>query len=282
MKLETYRRISERAEHYSAAGNWAAARSEWLLALPISPDGCGVMLEISYVESLAGNYRQARDWALRAADPGPRSVEGAVSLVRRLRTFNELRRLRLKAADYVDDKLAPATVLVECASQLSILNDYEPALNCAEAAVGRAPGDPSARLVRGQLLAQYGRFDQAAHEFEWVLQRHPRSALAWWLLARIRKQTMVANHVPQLRAIIQAPGIPPGDQALIARALHKELDDIGDFEGAWQALEVLCDARRRTEPYDAAEIGKLIDALIAWSPVAEPQATAERGCAWTR
>ena len=70
------------------------------------------MLEISYVESLAGNYRQARDWALRAADPGPRSVEGAVSLVRRLRTFNELRRLRLKAADYVDDKLAPATVLV--------------------------------------------------------------------------------------------------------------------------------------------------------------------------
>ena len=85
---------------------------------------------------------------------------------------------------------------------------------------------------------------------------------------------MVANHVPQLRAIIQAPGIPPGDQALIARALHKELDDIGDFEGAWQALEVLCDARRRTEPYDAAEIGKLIDALIAWSPVAEPQATA--------
>ena len=101
MKLETYRRISERAEHYSAVGNWAAARSEWLLALPISPDGSEVMLEISYVESLAGNYRQARDWALRAADPGPRSREGAVSLVRRLRTFNELRCLRLKAAGYL-------------------------------------------------------------------------------------------------------------------------------------------------------------------------------------
>lgn len=274
MKLETYRRISERAEHYSAVGNWAAAKSEWLLALPISPDGSEVMLEISYVESLAGNYRQARDWALRAADPGPRSREGAISLVRRLRTFNELRCLRLKAADYLDDKLAPAAVLVECASQLSILNDYEPALECAEAAVGRAPGDPSARLVRGQLLAQYGNFDQAAQEFEWVLQRYPRSALAWWSLARIRKQTTAANHVPHLRAIIQAPGMHPGDKALIARALHKELDDIGDFEGGWQVLQILCDARRRTEPYDMAEFGKLVDALIDWSPLAGPQASA--------
>lgn len=274
MKLEIYRQISERAEHYSAVGNWAAARSEWLLALPISPDGCEVMLEISYVESLAGNYRQARDWALRAADPGPCSSEGAISLVRRLRTFNELRCLCLKAGDYLDDKLAPAAVLVECARQLSILNAYQPALECAEAAVGRAPADPSARLVRGQLLAQYGKFDQAVQEFEWVLQRYPRSALAWWLLARIRKQTMAANHVPHLRAIIQAPGVPPDDKALIARALHKELDDIGDFDGAWQALQIMCDARRRTESYDMAEFGKLVDALIDWSPLAGSQASA--------
>jgi tetratricopeptide (TPR) repeat protein len=273
MELDRYRRISERAEHYSAVGNWTAAKSEWLRALPISPDGSEVMLEISYVESLAGNYRQAREWALRAADPGPRSREGAISLVRRLRTFNELRCLRRKAADYLDDRFAPAAVLVECASQLNILNDYEPALECAEAAVGRAPDDPSARLVRGQLLAQYARFDRAAQEFEWVLQRHPRSALAWWLLARIRKQTSVTNHVPQLRALIQTPGLPPGDRALVARALHKELDDLGDSDGAWHALEMLCDAKRRMERYDAAELGRLVEALIRWEPAAASIAT---------
>ena len=47
-----------------------------------------VLVQLSYVESLAGHYRAARAYALRANDTGPRDPAIVRELVARLRTFN--------------------------------------------------------------------------------------------------------------------------------------------------------------------------------------------------
>ena len=262
MAAPTFRQIHQNAALEMEAGNWTAARAHWLSALALVPDSTEVMLELSYTESFADHYRAARDWALRAARTPPRCLDDVLTLMQRLRTFNEVPTLRGIAAVLLASQRTPPALLVECARHLSNLNDFDMALRCAQAAVGKAPTDAPARLVRGQLLANYGRALEAAADFEWVSQRYPHSAMAWWLLSRLRKQTAQSNHVPQLRNLLQSPGLASDDAAVAARALHKELDDLGDYDGAWQALEIMCKARRSNVEYDPADSRGLIDRLI--------------------
>lgn len=254
------------AERDADAGNWVASRAGYMRVLALDSSHADAMLQLSYIESLAGHYRAARDWALRAAagDP-PARPEAMLELVRRLRTFNEVVVLQDFVARLLKIPRIPHEVVVESARQLSNLNDFGTALRCAEIALRMAPNDLAARLVRGQLLAHHGRIDEAEKDFAWVLQRNPRIAIGWWMLSRLRKQTSDANHVAKLQALLRTPGLQPPEIATVARALHKELDDLGDFEGAWQALEALCQARRETLQYDPQRSRALVDDLIAWT-----------------
>jgi tetratricopeptide (TPR) repeat protein len=268
-----FEQISQRAQQQAEARNWDAARKDWLVALALAPDSAEVMLELSYVESLSGHYRVARDWTLRAAKAGPSSLDAVVPLVQRLRTFNAIPQMRALVAQLLADGRTPLVVLVECARQLSNLNDFDLALRCAEAATVKAPDDLAARLVRGQLLASHGRINDAAADINWALERQPGIPIAWWMLSRLHKQTPESNHVSQLRTFLATPGLHPDHVSALARALHKELDDIGAHDEAWQALELLCKAKRSTEQYDRAEHRRLMDALMAWAP-GKPGATA--------
>ena len=239
--------------------------------LDMRPGDPALMLELSYVESLAGRYRQALDWTRRVEEGGAGlRGETALSLLRRLRTFNELSALQRLAMHWLQAGVE-AQVLVECASQLSNANDHAAALRCAEAAVVQAPSALAPKLIRGQVLGHFGHVDAAAADFEWVLARAPGAASAWWALARLRKQSPQSNHVANLQRLLATQGMKPLDQSVTAYALHKEFDDLGDVDGAWQALQRACTIKRGTLNYASGDNRMLIDALIAM-PVA---ATAE-------
>ncbi len=259
-------RAFELAGQFADAGDWAAARAAYGQVLALEPAHADAMLQLSYVESFAGRYREANAWAVRAAEaPPPAGTEGMLDLLRRLRTFNEVLALRGYIARLLALPRVPHAVLVEAATQAGILNDFDVALRCAEAALQAAPGDPVAQLVHGQLLAHYGRVEEAAAEFEHVLARHPGIANGWWMLSRLRRQTPGANHVASLRALLSRPGLRAADVATAARALHKELDDLGDYEGAWQALALMCRARRASLQYSPQDSRQLFDDLVAWN-----------------
>ena len=71
------------------------------------------------------------------------------------------------------------------------------------------------------------------------------------------------THVDAIRTQLSRPGRRADDVALLAFALHKEFDDLGDAAAAWQALELGCRAKRSTLHYSASETASLVDALIA-------------------
>ena len=264
-----------RAERHAEAGDWSAARGDYLRVLALEPRHADAMLQLSYAESIAGRYRAAHAWALRAARAdAPGRPEGMLDMVRRLRTFNEARALRDYAARLLGEPRTPVAVLVEAARQLSNLNVPTLAMSCADAAWRKAPADPATRLVRAQLLAHQGRIEEAEPEIEAVLEGNPRIAIGWWMLSRLRRQAAGSNHVAKLQAQLRAPGLPPDAAAALARALHKELDDIGDHEGAWQALETMCRARRGALRYDGRGHRELVDALVAWRAQVPPGAAA--------
>jgi len=248
------------------SGNWPLARDGFQQALSLEPGHAYAMLQLSYVESFADRYRAARDWALRAAAVQPAQPEVLHELARRLRTFNEVPALRDIATRLLGGGSATPRLLVECARLLADVNDLGLALRCAEAAVAMAPGDMAARLIRGQLLAHHARVAEAGNDFDWVLSRNPRVGSAWWMLSRQRKQTTGSNHVRQLRTVLATQGLQPPAAAAVARALHKELDDLGDTEDAWRALALMCRIKRSSLKYDVAENRRLFDGLIAMPP----------------
>ncbi|MFT3763482.1 MAG: sulfotransferase [Pseudoxanthomonas sp.] len=255
--------VMDRAAAAMESGNLPAARAGFLQALSLEPSNAQAMLQLSYVESFEDDYRSAREWAMHTAATRPEQPHVLFELVRRLRTFNEVPALRATALRLMGNARIPVAVLAECARQLNNVNDFGLALQCAQAACERNSHDFGARLIYGQLLAHHGRLDEAARHFEWALARNPSIGAAWWMLARLSRQTQQSNHVQRLRKLLAAPNPDPNNVASAARALHKELDDLGEHDGAWRALETMCKARRDTIRYDAGDDRKLVDALIA-------------------
>ena len=251
------------ATRLTESGQYDAAREAWLDIHRSRPDAGEIMLQLSYVESFAGRFRAAHEWCLRACSHPPAGTQDQISLIRRLRTFNEIPRLCAFATDRLHSQSGDSAVLSECARQLSNVNDAELALRCVEAALATNPRDLGVRVLRAQLWADFGRDADARSELQAVLATNPRIAIAWWMLARLKAAEPRSNHVAAIRTQLGAPGLRPIDVAALSRALHKELDDLGDYPAAWQALEQMCRAKRSGFDHDSLHTRTLVDKLIA-------------------
>jgi tetratricopeptide (TPR) repeat protein len=164
-------------------------------------------------------------------------------------------------------------LLLTMAAQLSYLNQQEASLELLNEARRADPDYPPTLVSRGQVLTYLGRFDEAERDLLRCTVRAPELASAWWALSRLRRQTLESNHVDALRKQLEAPARKPDDAVLLSYALNKELDDLGDYAGAIQALERACRGKRAQIKYSTAESHALFERLIAM-PEAPPAMTA--------
>ena len=242
--------------------DWARAREAYLGQLRLDPKSIRAMLQLSYVESLDGHYVEAADWADKCGAlflPGDRTL--AIELARRLRTFNNMPVLR-KVANQLLSAAEDPVALAECARQLGGANDFEMAMRCAGSAFALAPADPQVCLIYGQLLAHHGDEAGAVGQFDKVLAKHPSLGAAWWMRSRLRRQTQQSNHIEPLIEVLRSGMLDASSAASVARALHKEFDDLGNYGAAWKALEIMCRAKRDLLDYDKEDGRRLVDALI--------------------
>lgn len=241
----------------------------WLAGIGIDDEAkASRLLEVSYQLSAGGEYRDARTAALLAASLRPKAGKTRVDLAARLRTFNEGVILQALVADAGPVSAMPIPLLLAFAAQWSYLNRQHAALALLDEAWRADPDYPPTMVSRGQVLTYLGRIDEARACFERCIQRAPRIAQAHWFLAHVGKATPGNAHVERLRDALQRQGAGADEVASFAFALHKELDDLGDHAGAWEALERACRAKRETLKYDVADTDRLFDALAAWRPPA--------------
>jgi len=269
------RGLWQRAELHASRREWEQATVCFNRLLELSPEHPGVLVQLSYIASLAGRYRAAREYALRAGRTGTRDPAVVRELVSRLRTFNAVQALDEYVGQLEPLERMPIPTLLACAAQYSYLNEQHRALRLLDEARRGDPEYPATLLARGQVLMYLGRFDEAEADIGRCLRRAPELAQGWWLLARLRPQGVDGNHVEAIRAELRRPARKPQDIALLAYALHKELDDLGRYDEAWSALEQACRAKRSTLNYRAEESRELVSSLIAL-PVAPPSAPAAR------
>ena len=252
----------QQAELHASRKEWAEATACFNSLLASSPEDPKILVQLSYIHSLAGHYRAAQDHALRASRAKPSDPAVVRELVARLRTFNAAQALNDCVERLRPLERMPIPLLLACAAQYSYLNEQERALQLLDEAKRGDPAYPATLLARGQVLTYLGRFDEAEADIQSCLRRAPELAQGWWLLARLRKQRPDNNHVEDIRMQLQRPGRRPAEIALLANALHKELDDLGQHAEAWVALEQACRAKRATLDYRSEDSRALVSSLI--------------------
>ncbi len=255
--------LRQQAELHATRKEWPQATACFEALLAKRPNDADVLLQLSYVASLAGHYRLAREHALRAHRAAPREPAVVQDLIARLRTFNEAVALHACIERLKPLSSMPIPLLIACAGQLSNLNEQERALALLDEAKRGDASYPPTLLSRAQVLMYLGRFDDAHADLAASMKRAPEIARTWWLLANLRRQTPESNHVDTIRRELQRPGRNADDIAQLAYALHKTLDDLGDHAGAWATLVQACAAKRSRLDYRSQDSIDLVTALIA-------------------
>ena len=255
--------LRQQAERHADRQEWAQATACFEALRARHPGDADVLLQLSYIASLAGRHRDAHAHALAAAQAAPTRPDEVAQLVSRLRTFNEVPALRACLARLGPPARMPVPLLLAFAGQHSHLNLHEEALALLDEARRREPGHPSVLVARGQALVYLGRFAEAEAELRACVARAPQVSRAWWLLAGLKTQTPEANDLAAIHAQLTRPQVPREAAIELAFALHKVLDDLGRHDEAWQALMLACRAKRALLDYRPEDSVALVDALMA-------------------
>ena len=251
----------------AAKSDWSGAKNALAFILELEPGDAFALLQMSYIESLHGSYRLAREFTLEACRTGSTDAAVLSDLCNRLRTFNEAWALRgLIATAVLDPRIQPS-LLVSFAGQLGNLNDSQAAIMLLDQAKTRFPSSPDVLIARSGALIHLGRFDEAETELTRALAASPANAYGHWLLSRLRKQSKGSNHITRLEQLLQVTKQNAGI-ALLAFALHKELDDLQDYARAWQSLALGCQAKRSNLDYQSSETEHLVSRLIEFPVIA--------------
>lgn len=210
------------------------------------------------------DYRQAYASAIHDARRKPPDADVARDVVNRLGAFNLVGIL----IDYVEQLGSPSCIpiplLLTIARNFSLLNEQVRALKYLDEAYRGDPDFPPTLLSRAQVLMYLGCRADSRKDLERCLRRAPEIAQAHWLRSRLSAQTLGSNHIPELRDRLAKASGRPVETTFLEFALHKELDDLGDIQGAWQALQRACRVKREALHYDGADSRRLIEALIRW------------------
>ena len=130
--------------------------------------------------------------------------------------------------------------------------------------LGLAPRNPHALVLRGELYADRGRFEQAHELFERVRATHPGLSTVYLSIATHRRMT--AGDVSWLEGVnaLLATPQPPADEMQLRFALGKYLDDLGSYDEAFaqyqQANEL---SKHFSGSYDADYFTALVDAIVS-------------------
>ncbi|MEO5565740.1 MAG: sulfotransferase [Luteimonas sp.] len=270
--------LRKRVDDSIDRNDWPSAAEALRQLLARTPGHSGLHVQLSYVESFLGHYRAAHQNALAAAGSPPTGEQVAIDVMARLRTFNEMAALGAYMRRLGPPERIPVPLLLAAAAQFSYLNDHAQAMSLLDEAKRADPLYPATMLARAHVLMYLGRFDEARQDLQTCLVRAPTHPQLYWLLAQMGNATPEANHVVPITRLLQLPSLQLKDVASLGYALHKQLEELGDVDGAWQALENACRAKRKLLTYDLRDSRELVDALIAM-PVAPPaQALPDAPC----
>lgn len=257
----------QRAQRYLAERQFGPARAALESLLLRDPTHLQAHLAIGRIAWAEGSLRDAVRHALDAVRNTPRETDPTVvvDVVATLLQVGEV----VAARDCLNHpalaSLRDGQTLVRLALLRQMVNEHAEALSLLDRAAAAGVDTPDFHFYRGVESTFNGRMQDAEREFEACLRQAPMFGRAALALSRLRKQTPESNHLDDLAARLRAiSGMAQGweDHAALEFARYKELEDLGRYEEAWEALvraNAIMFAQLR---YDAEYERRLFDRLI--------------------
>jgi tetratricopeptide (TPR) repeat protein len=116
----------------------------------------------------------------------------------------------------------------------------------------------------GNLLSEFGRFDEARACFERAIAIAPLLAGNYYDLVRCRPVTSDDDGLLQeMQAALATPGLEAVQRLRVHLAIGKAAEDLGDYALAMQHFDAADEVRRGTVRFDSAAFSTEIDRLIA-------------------
>jgi tetratricopeptide (TPR) repeat protein len=126
------------------------------------------------------------------------------------------------------------------------------------------PKNATAYDLLGNLLSEFGRFDEARACFERAIAIAPLLAGSYYELVRCRPVTTDDDGLLQgMQAALATPGLEAGERLRLHLAIGKAAEDLGDYGLAMQHFDAADAVRRGSAPFDSAAFSVEVDRLIA-------------------
>ncbi len=126
--------------------------------------------------------------------------------------------------------------------------------------------DPSNALAHdllGNLLSEFGRFEEARACFERAIANAPLLAGCYYDLVRCRPVTNDDGVLQGMEAALATPGLEAAQRQRLHLAIGKAAEDLGDYALAMQHLDAADAVRQGCAPFDSAAFSIEVDRLIA-------------------
>ena len=126
------------------------------------------------------------------------------------------------------------------------------------------PTNAMAYELLGNLLSEFGRFDEAHACFERAIAIAPLLAGSYYDLVRCRPVTNADNRLlQQMEAALATPGLEAGQRQRVHLAIGKAAEDLVDYAVAMHHFDAADTVRRGAASFDSAAFPIEIDRLIA-------------------
>ncbi|MBV9156336.1 MAG: sulfotransferase [Acidobacteriaceae bacterium] len=125
------------------------------------------------------------------------------------------------------------------------------------------PSNAMAHDLLGDLLSEFGRFEEARECFERAIAIAPLLAGSYYELVRCRPVTSDDGLLERMEAALATPGLEAAQRLRLHLAIGKAAEDLGDYALAMQHFDAADDVRRDFASFDSAAFSVEIDRLIA-------------------
>src|SRR6202158_3102356 len=133
--------------------------------------------------------------------------------------------------------------------------------------LARDPGNAMAHDLLGNLLSEFGRFDEARECFQRAIAIAPLRAGSYYDLVRCRRVTNEDASddglVQRMETALATPGLEAAQRLRLHLAMGKAGDYLGDYALAMQRFDAADAVRRESLVFDSAQFSNEVDRLIA-------------------
>ncbi len=163
------------------------------------------------------------------------------------------------------------------ASILFMQDRAEDGLRALDRAIALEPRNVAARMIRADLLREYGKIDDVVSDYRAVLELDPLAPWPWFGLSNLKNVPMLPSDIDQIRDALRAREECGDERTALQFALAKALEDYERYDEAFSALvQANAEVRQRVF-WNAAKASKQIDAMLHAFPAVHASAHETQG-----